>query len=131
MESTQPRDLSSLEHEEFLVLTTYRASGEGVPTTVWFAAEGGRLYIVTMAAAGKARRIRAQARVTLAASDRVGNVHGPTIEATARITLPTSEEGAIALRALQRKYGEQFTRSGPSDLTTRVFLVVSPAERAI
>ncbi len=121
---------SALRNEAFVVLTSYRSSGEAVPTTVWFAELDGKLVITTRRTLGKVRRISANPHVSVAPSDRVGNVHGPPITARARL-LSGGENGA-ANEALHRKYGEHYialtaqTDAGDPDL--RVFLELAPPE---
>jgi hypothetical protein len=48
---------ASLSPYEFVLLTTFRTSG--VPTTMWFAYEHGKLYMVTGRSTGKLKRMRA------------------------------------------------------------------------
>jgi len=128
MTTSQSRPFAALDGAQFIVLTTYRSSGEAVPTTVWFAEREGALYITTGSAAGKARRIRANPQVTVAPSDRVGNVSGAALAAQAREA--TGDEHAVAEAALLAKYGEQLgvfrqKRAGAAGST---HLVVTPAE---
>lgn len=114
---------------EFIVLTTYRRTGDAVPTTVWFAEAEGVLYLTTGSQAGKAKRLRANPAVLVAPSDQVGNVQGPALAGHARVLEP--HENAAAIAALQQKYGEQFTRltaqmdAAPSS-STRIYLIVTP-----
>src|SRR5436305_13871956 len=68
---------------EFVLLTTFRKSGVGVPTAMWFAREPGKLYMVTGRTAGKIKRIRNNGRVLLAPCDLMGKMLGPKIEAFA------------------------------------------------
>ena len=75
---------ASLTSYEFVLLTTFRKSGVGVPTAIWFAHEHGKLYMVTGRTTGKLKRIRTTSRVLLAPCDWMGNVLGPQIEAYAR-----------------------------------------------
>jgi PPOX class probable F420-dependent enzyme len=96
---------AALAGHEFAVLTTYRRDGAAVPTTVWFAQEGDKLFIQTGANAGKVKRIRGNASVTLAPSTRIGEVLGDVVAARAHILPPG--ETAVAEEALQRKYGER------------------------
>ena len=117
-----------LRDEEFVVLSTFRASGEAVPTTVWFAAAGGKIYITTNVQLKKVGRIRATPRVMLAPSDRVGNVHGPAIEARARVL--EAAEFAPAAAALREKYGESYeAMTGRMDANqppnSRIFIEVT------
>lgn len=97
---------AQLRDEQFVVLTTFRTSGDAVPTTVWFADAGGTIYITTNAQLKKVARMRANPRVLLAPSDRTGNIHGPAIEAHARVLDPAEFDRAAA--ALRQKYGEQY-----------------------
>lgn len=127
MTTTESHPFAALEGEEFIVLTTYRTSGEAVPTTVWFAEHNGALYITTSPATGKAKRVRANSQVTVAPSDMMGHVTGASIPAQAHEA--TEEERAAADTALAAKYGErlrQFRAQRPSDAPS-TFLVVTPA----
>lgn len=93
----------ALATERYILLTTFRKDGRGVPTPVWFASEGDALYVYTGAGAGKVKRIRNGGRVTVAACNNRGTrVTGPTYAATARL-LPASE-GPRVDALLRRKY---------------------------
>ncbi len=100
--------LAALADQQFILLTTFRRSGAAVPTTVWFANAGDRLLFQTGPEAGKLKRIRANSRVTLAPSTRVGEPLGPALSARARIL--SGDEAAAADAALHAKYGEARTR---------------------
>jgi uncharacterized protein len=91
---------------EFVLLTTFRTSGVGVPTAMWFAYEHGKLYMVTGRTTGKLKRIRTTSRILLAPCDWMGNLLGPQIEGYAR-ELPVAEH-AHANAVLAQKYGEQY-----------------------
>jgi PPOX class probable F420-dependent enzyme len=97
---------ASLSPFEFVLLTTFRTSGVGVPTAMWFAYEHEKLYMVTGRSTGKLKRIRTTSRVLLAPCDWMGNVLGPQIEAYAR-ELPFAQH-AHADAVLAEKYGEQY-----------------------
>ena len=99
---------AALDAQEFALLTTYRRDGTPMPTTIWFAHQGGRLYFQTGLNAGKVKRIRANGAVTLAPSTRIGEVLGDAVAATARVL--SAEESGVADAALARKYGEQRQR---------------------
>ena len=64
---------------EFVLLTTFRKSGIGVPTAMWFAHEHSKLYMVTGRTTGKIKRIRNNGHVLLAPCDLMGHVLGPQI----------------------------------------------------
>jgi len=94
---------STLTRAQYIQLTTFRKTGVGVPTPVWFAISAGKVYVVTGASAGKLKRIRNNGRVTLAPCKSNGQVTGEAVEATASILTVT--EQALANDALTRKYG--------------------------
>ena len=50
---------AALIDEEFALLVTFRRSGAPVPTLVWFGMQDGRLYVESLADAGKVKRSRA------------------------------------------------------------------------
>lgn len=95
-----------LEGHRFIRLTTYRRSGEAVPTPVWFALVEDRAHVFTELHTGKVKRIRNDPRVTLAPSNFRGRPRGESVEATARI-MDEAEIG-VADRALREKYGWQY-----------------------
>ena len=113
----------------YIVLTTYRKNGQAVPTTVWFAPDGDRLYVTTNTQSGKARRIRNNPAVTVAPSDQVGNVHGPIVPGRARIL--AVDEQASAIDALRGKYGAMYDEvtgrmaEGQPE-GARIFIAVDP-----
>lgn len=96
---------------EFVLLTTIRTSGVGVPTAMWFAYERGKLYMVTGRSTGKLKRMRTTSRVLVAPCDWMGNLLGPEIEGYAR-ELPVAEH-AHANAVLAQKYGEQYEMDSP------------------
>ncbi len=94
------------ERESYVSLATFRRNGKEVPTPVWFAEDGGRLYVFSEGDAGKVKRIRATRRVRLAACNFRGRVQGDWIDGTARI-VTESELVERAYAALLSKYGWQ------------------------
>ena len=87
----------------FIQLTTYRRSGAGVPTPLWFARnDRGGLYMVTHATAGKLKRLRANPRVAVAPCRGQGTPTGPEQEGTARVL--SDDERPRAARAISRRY---------------------------
>ncbi|MEU5692595.1 PPOX class F420-dependent oxidoreductase [Actinosynnema sp. NPDC020468] len=93
----------TLGQEKYVVLTTFRRSGQGVPTPVWAAEEGGALYVWSARDAGKVKRIRNGGAVTVGPCDFRGNPTGPAVDATAEVL--GAEESAHAKRLIARKYG--------------------------
>ena len=100
---------------EFALLTTFRKNGLAVPTTMWFAHNQGKLYMVTSATVGKIKRIRNNGRVLLAPCDVRGKVLGEQIEAYAHELPPAQHEYANTL--LASKYGEQYEMSPGEEAT--------------
>ena len=98
--------LADLDRHRYMSLATYRRSGAEVATPVWFAAAGGRLYLVSAGEAGKVKRIRHTPRVRVAPCDVRGGVQGPWQDATAHLVTDPAliERARTALRA---KYGWQ------------------------
>lgn len=90
----------------FMLLTTYRRSGEPMPTPVWFAAVGNTLYLTTQGTSGKVKRMRATPTVTVAPCDQRGTLSGPALPARVRIL--AADEFGPADAALRTKYGEQY-----------------------
>ncbi len=112
---------------QYMNLTTFRKSGQPVPTPVWFAQEGDRIYVVTFAASGKVKRIRANPRVQLTPSDARGKPLGETVEAHARILDSPAQEAGH--RALAKKYGVMywmFAAFWKLRRMTPVFLEITP-----
>jgi PPOX class probable F420-dependent enzyme len=119
---------ASLSPYEFALLTTFRTSGVGVPTAMWFAYERGKLYMVTGRSTGKLKRIRTASRVLVAPCDWRGNLLGPQIEGYAR-ELPVAEH-VHANAVLAEKYGEQYemdsSEADGEDEETFIEVVSSP-----
>lgn len=100
----------NLADARYFNLATFRRSGVAVETPVWFAEHGGRHYVFSEARAGKVKRIRANARVRVAACDVRGKILGPWRDGTARLLDARLDEGAeiaTAYRALRKRYGWQ------------------------
>jgi hypothetical protein len=88
--------------QKYICLTTFRKSGQGVSTPVWFGEDNGKLYIMTRSDSGKYKRIRNNPRVQIAPCTMRGKIKGPQFPATARILPP--EEWAHAKQTIHRKY---------------------------
>jgi len=97
--------LAAFAGQPYLNLESYRKDGQGVRTPLWFAEEGGVLYISTPAGSWKVKRIRRNPRARIVPSTLGGKPRGQWVEATARL-----EDGPAAARAqdlLIQKYGWQ------------------------
>jgi PPOX class probable F420-dependent enzyme len=124
-----PGLLAVLGGRQYIRLTTFRKTGVPVSTPVWFAVEGGKIYMFTLAGAGKLKRLRHTSSVKVAPCDYRGNLLGPEFDASAHI-LPETQEKAADL-ALGRKYGWQlaalklmYRLQGAK----RVFVEIQPGE---
>jgi len=99
-----------LDAEQTLSLTTFRRSGVGVATPLWFVRDGDVLYMRTIARSGKVKRLAHDPRVTLAPCTWEGDLTGPAVQAVGRVM--DAEEPAVqrADRLLDDKYGEERAR---------------------
>lgn len=75
---------SQLVDEQYISLKTFRKSGEGVLTAVWFAQVDDQLYVTTGPESGKIKRIRHTPQIEIAPCTRVGEVTGEFISAHAK-----------------------------------------------
>ena len=106
---TQAPTLHNLGGERFVLLTTYRRTGEPVPTPVWVLPDAGGAIVSTPEGAGKLKRLRNDPRVTIQPCDRRGNVEpdAPVVEGLAEIIHDDASCEAVN-RRLSRKYGVEF-----------------------
>ncbi len=89
--------------QKYLNLETYRKSGEGVRTPLWFVEDGGALYVRTSSRSGKIKRLRREPRVRGVPCARRGEPRGRWIEGEARLV--EGEEARRANQLLNEKYG--------------------------
>ena len=95
---------------KYLNLETFKKSGEGVKTPVWFAvdpaselaSDAARLFAYTIGNAGKVKRIRNNGHVRIAPCDMRGNLLGDWLEARAEIV--TGADAEYGNRLLNKKY---------------------------
>ncbi len=101
----EPNLADALGDERYVSLTTFRASGEGVPTPVWFVPQpDGAVLVYTEASSGKVKRLRRNPACAVAACDARGRVHGEEIAATAEVL---DGQGREVFAQLRRRYGWQ------------------------
>jgi hypothetical protein len=100
-----PKATSPFAGHNYISLESFKRSGQGVAVPVWFAEEGGTLYVYSEAASGKIKRIRNNPRVRIAPCDMRGRLKGNRVEATARIL--AGDEARRADELLNAKYGFQ------------------------
>lgn len=101
-------DLQELDRAKYISLTTFRKDGTGVATPVWFAVEGGEVYVWTRSDSWKVKRLRRDGRVAVTACDVRGRVEegADVVEGTARLLDGAELKKVRGL--LARKYTWQF-----------------------
>ena len=122
------RPFAALDGHNYMNLTTFRKSGAGVVTPVWFAEDSGRLYVMTQMSAGKTKRIRNTGRVEVAPADRAGKPLGASLPGQARLLAGAEADAANA--RLSKKYGlmkRMFELMGVGRKNGRVFIEITPA----
>ena len=95
---------------KYLSLETFKKSGEGVKTPVWFAAdpardiagEGALLYMYTIGNTGKVKRIRNNGHVKIAPCTIKGVPLGEFVDANVEIV--TGEVASHGMKLLNKKY---------------------------
>jgi len=102
-----PDAVAQFAKAKYLNLETFRKSGVGVRTPVWFApgAVAGEavFYVYSEADAGKVKRIRNNPKVRLAPCNYRGQVRGAWVEGRAHLC--SAEEASRGQQLLRRKYG--------------------------
>jgi PPOX class probable F420-dependent enzyme len=109
------------------VVTTFKRSGEPVPTPLWFGLAGGKAFFRTYADAAKLKRIRNNPRVLIGPCDPRGKPKGEMVEARARIV--SEDEKPEAERAVQSNYGlfRRLYKAGFSGRVEDSYVEVTPA----
>ncbi len=101
-----PDTAAQFARAKYLNLESFRKSGAGVRTPVWFAEEAGPatvFYVYSEADAGKVKRIRNNPKVRIAPCNFRGSLRGAWIEGRARIC--GADEAAHGQQQLRKKYG--------------------------
>lgn len=109
-----------LRRENYIDLVTFRRSGAPVHTPVWFAEDGGKLYVMTRSDSGKFKRLRNNPRVEVAPSSIRGKVTGPPVPGTAQVT----GDSERARQLIRKKY---LLARLPIWSKNNVYLEISPA----
>lgn len=94
----------ALDGHTHALLVTYKRDGNGVPTPVWFARDGERVYVWTEVNAFKAKRLRRDPRALLAPCGPTGKPLGPPVAARGRI-LTGAADRDCAGRAVRAQWG--------------------------
>ena len=104
--AVMPDAIGQFAKAKHLNLETFRKTGVGVRTPVWFADDPSvaatTFYVYTLPDSGKVKRIRNNPNVKIAPCTIRGRITGPEFKATARFLPP--EEGARVREAIKRKY---------------------------
>ncbi len=92
--------------EKYILLTTFKRDGTGVPTPVWAVPlDGGKVGFWTSSGSGKAKRLAHTERVTVQPCDARGNVKDGSQPTDASAALVEGAELAEIRRKVQDKYG--------------------------
>ncbi len=98
--------LDQFTKKQYVNLETFRKSGEGVRTPVWFCREADVIYILTYSNSGKMKRIRRNGRVNIVPCKINGTPTGQWMPAFAsEVTEPETVQKAD--RLMNKKYGLQ------------------------
>jgi len=95
---------NQLTHQQYISIETFRKSGVGVKTPVWFVQDGDTIFVRTDATSGKVKRIHHHSLVNIAPCKMDGAVLGDWHAATAR-EVKGSEANRKVDRMLDKKYG--------------------------
>jgi uncharacterized protein len=116
----------ALRGHKYALLTTFRRSGDPVPTPVWFGVDrDGRAYFHSEARLGKVKRIRNDPHVRLAPCNLRGRPVGPAAEGRARVLGPEDDDRAEAAIEANYGLGRKFFQSTEGSLDM-VYVEVSP-----
>ena len=96
--------LDAFQNQQYLNLETFRKSGVGVKTPVWFVQDAESLFVRTVADSGKVKRVRNNASVNIAPCKVDGAVVGEWVPASAR-EIKEQETSRKVDRLLGKKYG--------------------------
>ena len=103
-----PDAIGQFANAKYFSLETFRKTGVGVRTPVWFAADPASrsvttLYVYTLPDSGKAKRIRNNSKVRINPCTMGGDLRGAWVDAQARIC--SGDEEAKGQALLNQKYG--------------------------
>ncbi len=101
-----PDAIEQFANAKYISLETFRKTGTGVRTPVWFAADPSApesFYVYSAPDAGKVKRIRNHAHVRVAPCNMRGGLRGAWVDGQARIVDGTEADKGQQL--LRQKYG--------------------------
>jgi PPOX class probable F420-dependent enzyme len=96
--------LNQFDRQQYLNIETFRKSGVGVKTPVWFVQDGDTIYVRTVADSGKVKRIRNNGHVNIAPCKSDGRPVGIWVPAMAREIRDEAFDRKVD-RLLDKKYG--------------------------
>jgi len=96
--------LNQFDRQQYLNIETFRKSGVGVKTPVWFVQDGDILFVRTVADSGKVKRIRNNGQVNIASCKSDGTPLGDWVPAVAREIMDEVTDRKVD-RLLDKKYG--------------------------
>ena len=95
----------AISDEKYVLLTTFRKSGEAVATPVWIAPlSNGGAGFTTESKAGKVKRISETPRVTLQPCSVTGKVKPDSVVVEATAAVKDSADARPIRKAIRRKY---------------------------
>ena len=118
------------EKQKYLNLKTFRKSGVGVTTPVWFVRDGNKLYVRTVANSGKVKRIRNNPQVNIAPCKMDGTLLSDWVQAQAREISDDEIDGKVD-RLLGKKNGLMktiFSMAGSRDGRKNTILELKESE---
>ena len=96
--------INQFERQQYINLETFRKSGEGVKTPVWFAIENGVLYTRTMANSWKVKRLNRNPHIKVTPSNAQGAPLGNWIDGKAYEILDPAMANHVN-KLMNQKYG--------------------------
>ncbi len=122
--------LEQFSRKKYLNLETFRKSGVGVKTPVWFVQEGEALYVKTLDNSGKVKRIRNNQQVRIIPSKADGKPDGSWLSGTGSVVKDEILENKVE-DLYNKKYGllkKIFFRSRPLKEEVYCILELKPVE---
>ncbi len=103
--TTSAAVLAALKDQPYINLETFKKSGAGVKTPIWFAESGGKLYFFTNRESWKVKRLARNSACRFAVCGVRGAIKGDWFDGTCERL--EGDEADVAYRALRKKYGMQ------------------------